>query len=63
MKVVFFKGKVAKGASYVKLPIKNQVLINIENKDKLCGICSILAFFHAPRDNPNRVSDYTQNLH
>ena len=62
MRVLPFEGQLAEGASNVKLPIENQAIIITENKDKLCGIDSILAFLHPPRDNPNRVSNYTKYI-
>ena len=38
--------KVAKGASYVKLPIKNQPIVKIKDKYSSCGIYSIFVFFY-----------------
>ena len=60
---LFFKGKLAKGASHVKLPMKNQTLINVRKKEKLPGNFSILAHLHPPGDNPKRVTNHTKNLH
>ena len=56
--VLFSKSEVAKRASNVKLPIKNQAKVIIQNKkkDNLCGIYSTLAFIHPSRDHPNRLS-------
>ena len=62
MRLLFFKPKVAKGASYVKPPIKNQTILNIKNRDELGGIYSTLTFSHPPIDNPNQLSNYMKFL-
>ena len=62
-RVILFITNVAKGASYIKLPIKNQALVIIEFKANLCGIYGILAFLHPPRGNLNGVSKYTKYFH
>ena len=49
------------GSKYVKIPLRSNAILNIENNDKYCFLWSILAFLH-PCDNnhPNRVSNYRQ---
>ena len=42
---------------------KNEAIVIIKNKDKLCGIYSMLALLHRKGHNPNRVSNYRQHLH
>ena len=42
--IVFFKRNVAKEASSVKIPGKNQTISNLEMKDKLCRLCCVVVF-------------------
>ena len=49
------------GGTYVKLPISNHEILNIDNTGyDLCFIWSVLAYFHHADDpdHPNRVSNY-----
>ena len=49
------------GSNYVKMPLRSNAILNIENNDKYCFLCSILAYLHPCNNNhPNRVSNYTQ---
>ena len=50
MRMILKKKKVAKGCeiAYANL-LRNQVIINIRRKYSLCGICSVLTFFHPLR--------------
>ena len=59
----FFRRRIAKGATYVKLAIKNQSKAEIKKRDKSSGKNSFLAFLHPQRGNPTRVSNHTKNLH
>ena len=52
------------GSNYVKIPLRSNAILNIENIDKYCFIWSILARLHLCNNNhPNRVSNYRQNFH
>ena len=55
MKRLFFKGKVAKRASNVKLSQENFKKTKIKYKDKLYGTYSILDFLNPSTGNPNSV--------
>ena len=45
-------------SSYFKLPFSSPNIINIQNKDQRCFLWSVLAYFHTPEKNPQRVSKY-----
>ena len=47
------------GSNYVKIPLRSNAILNIENNDKYCFIWSILASLH-PCNNthPHRVTIY-----
>ena len=61
MKIRFYKTEELNGSSYVKIPLRSNALIIIENNDKYCFIWSILASLHpCENDHPNRVSNYIQ---
>ena len=61
LKIRFYKTGELNGSSYVKIPLRSNALINIENEDKYCFIWSILARLHpCENDHPNRVSNYKQ---
>ena len=49
------------GSNYVKIPLRSNVTLNIENNDKYCFLWSVLAYLH-PCNNthPNRVSSSRQ---
>ena len=49
------------GRSYVKIPLRSNGILNIENNDKYCFLWSILAYLHPCNNNhPERVSNYKQ---
>ena len=61
MTVYFYKTVEMNGSNYVKIPLRSNAILNIENKDKYCFIWSILASLHPCKNNhPNRVSNYRQ---
>ena len=63
MTVYFYKTNELNGSNYVKIPLRSNTILNIENKDKNCFLWSILAFLHPCIINhPNRVSNYKQNF-
>ena len=46
MKISFFKTTELNGSSYVKIPLRSNAILNIQNNDKYCFIWSILASLH-----------------
>ena len=66
MTIYFYKTSELNGSSYVKKPLKNQALINIQNKDKYCFLWSILAHLHpCSNGHPERTSsnaEYSNEL-
>ena len=57
--VWFCKTRELNGSNYVKIPLRNSAIWNIENDDKYCFLCSILAHLHpCNNDHPNTVSNY-----
>ena len=48
------------GSNYVKIPIRSNAILNIQNDDKYCFIWSILAHMFPILKNPQRVSNYTK---
>ena len=59
MTVYFHKIGELNGSNYVKIPLRSNALLNIENNDKCCFLWSILAYLHPCKNNhPNRVSNY-----
>ena len=61
MKILFYKTEELNGTSYVKLPLRSNAILNIQNNDKYCFIWSILVSLH-PCENthPSRVNNYIQ---
>ena len=61
MTVYFYKMGELNGSNYVKIPLRSNAILNIENKDKYCFIRSILASLHlCNNNNRNKVSKYKQ---
>ena len=61
MKISFYKTTELDGTSYVKIPLRSNAILNIQNNDKYCFIWSILASLHpCENDHPNRVNNYVQ---
>ena len=57
----FYKTGELNGSNYVKIPLRSNAILHIENYDKYCFIWSILASLHPCNHNhPNRVSKYKQ---
>ena len=49
------------GSNYIKIPLRSNAILNIENNDKYCFLWSILAWLHpCNNSHPNRVSNYRQ---
>ena len=59
MKISFYKSTDLDGTSYVKIPLRSNAILNIQNKDKYCFVWSFLASLH-PCENthPSIVSNY-----
>ena len=63
MTIYFYKTNELNGSNYVKIPLRSNAILNIENNDKYCFLWSILAYLHPFNNNhPNRVSKYIQNF-
>ena len=61
MTIYFYTTGELNGSNYVKIPLRTNAILIIENNDKYCFIWSILASFHPCNNNhPNRVSNYKQ---
>ena len=61
MTVYFYKTNEMNGRSYVKIPLRSNAILNIENNDKYCFLWSILAYLRPCNNNhPNRASNYRQ---
>ena len=51
------------GSNYIKIPLRSNAILNVENNDKYCFLWSILAYLHPCNGNhPNRVSNYRQSF-
>ena len=63
MKISFSKTIELNGTSYVKIPLRSNTILNVQNNDKYCFIWSILASLHpCENNNPNSVNNYLQNF-
>ena len=61
MTIYFYKTNEMNGSNYVKIPLRSNAILNIENNDKYCFLWSILAsLFPCNNSHPNRVSNYRQ---
>ena len=61
MTIYFYRTGGMDGSNYVKIPLRANALLNIENNDKYCFLWSILASLHPCIDNhPKRVSNFKQ---
>ena len=61
MTVCFYKTGELNESNYVKIPLRSNAILNIENIDKYCFLWSILASLHPCNNNhPNRVTKYKQ---
>ena len=60
MTIYFHKTGEMNGSNYyVKIPLRSNAILNVENTDKYCFLYSILADLHPCNNNhPNRVSNY-----
>ena len=61
MTIYFYETNEMNGLNYVKIPLRTNAILNIENIDKYCFLWSILASLHpCIKNHPNRVSNYKQ---
>ena len=61
MTIYFYKTNEMKGSNYIKIPLRTNAILNIENNDRYCFLWSILASLYPCNNNhPNRVSNYRQ---
>ena len=61
MTIYFYETSRLNGSNYIKIPLRSNSILNIENNDKYCFLWSILAYLHPCNNNhPNRVSNYRQ---
>ena len=63
MKISFYKTVELNGTSYVKIPLRSNAILNVQNNDKYCFFWSFLASLH-PCENTHlsRVNNYSQNF-
>ena len=62
MTIYFYKTQELNGSSYVKIPIRSNAILNIQNDDKYCFIWSILAHMFPCYINGQRVSQIINNI-
>ena len=61
MTVYFYITGELNGSNYVKIPLRSNAVLNIENNDEYCFIWSILDYIHPCNNNhPIRVTIYKQ---
>ena len=61
MKISFYKTTELNGTSYVKIPLRSNAILNIQNNDNYCFIWSILAsLYPCENTHPSRVNNYLQ---
>ena len=61
MTIYFYETNEMNGSNYVKVPLRSNAILNVENNDKYCFLWSILASLHPCNNNhPNRISNYKQ---
>ena len=59
--VYFYKAGELKGSEYIKIPLRSNAILNIENLAKQCFLWSTLVYLHSCNNNhPNRVSNSKQ---
>ena len=63
MTIYFYQTVIMNGSNYVKIPLRSNANLNVENNDEYCFLWSILASLHPCNTNqPNRVSNYKQHF-
>ena len=51
MLVYFYKTVELNGANYIKIHLRSNAILNVENKNKYCFLWSILAYLHSCNNN------------
>ena len=46
MTIYFYKTNEMNGSNYIKIPLRSNAILNVENNDKYCFLWSILAYLH-----------------
>ena len=63
MKIRFYKTGELNGSTYVKILLRSNAILNIENNDKYCFLWSILAYLHTcEKSQPSRVRNFIKNF-
>ena len=62
MIIYLYQTGILNGSNYVKIPLRSNAILNIENIDEFCFLWSILASLYYPCNNhhPKRASNYKQ---
>ena len=61
MKISFYKTGELNGSSYVKIPLRTNAILNVQNNDKFCFFWSISAsVYPCEISNLSRVNNYSQ---
>ena len=61
MKISIYKTTELDGTSYVRIPLRSNAILDVQNNDKYCFIWSILASLHpCEHTHPSRVNNYSQ---
>ena len=59
MKIRFYKTGELKGSNYIRVPLRSNAILTIENIDKYCFLWSILAYLHpCENSHPSSVKNY-----
>ena len=59
--IYFYQTGIMNGSNYIKIPLRSNAILNVENNDKYCFLLSIIAGLHPCNINhPNIVSNYRQ---
>ena len=61
MTIYFYQTGIMNGSNYIKIPLRWNAILNVENNDKFCFLWSMIASLHrCDINHPNRVSNYKQ---
>ena len=60
MTIYFYETTEMNASNYIKMPLRSNAILNVENNDKYCFLWSILASHPCNNNHPNRVSNYRQ---
>ena len=62
MTIYFYKTQELNGSNYIKLPLRSNAVLNIQNDDKYCFIWSILAHLYPSFSNRQRITNYKHHF-